>query len=66
MTTTRDAFRHALQDLAAKARAALPDLNGRVDGAVKLVLAGDVALRPDGTAEVASSTNPLTTYLAFR
>jgi hypothetical protein len=50
MSTTREQFRQALADLATKARHALPDLNGRVDGALKLVLAGDVELLPDGTA----------------
>jgi hypothetical protein len=59
----RQAWRQAVAEIATKARTALPALNGRVDGAVKLVLAGDVELLPDGTAQVASSTDPLTNYL---
>jgi len=62
-TATREQFRQALAELASKARASLPDANGRIDAAVKLVLAGDVELLPDGTAQVASSTDPLTRYL---
>ena len=38
-------------------RAKLPECNGRVDSAVKIVLAGDVELLSDGTAKVASQSN---------
>jgi hypothetical protein len=62
MTTDRTAYRTALGALADKARAAVPTLNGRVEKAVALVLAGDVTLLPDGTARVGSGTAPLTTY----
>jgi hypothetical protein len=62
MMDTRDAYRQALHALADKARTAVPALNGRVEGAVKLVLAGDVTLLEDGTARVCSGSEPLTTY----
>jgi hypothetical protein len=62
-TAPRAQFHQALAKLASKARTSLPDLNSRIDAAVKLVLAGDVELLPDGTAQVASSTDPLTRYL---
>ena len=53
-TTTRHAWREAVAEIADKARTKLPACSGRVDSAVKLVLAGDVALQADGTAKVAS------------
>ena len=59
---TRDHFRIIIDDLAAKAKATLPENAGRIDAAVALVLAGDVALQPDGLAIVGSATSPLTTY----
>src|SRR5215510_8231629 len=59
---TRAAFRAAVVEIAAKAHAKLPECNGRVDSAVKLVLAGDVELLPDGTARVASQSSGTTTY----
>ena len=40
-----------------KAKAALPECNGRIDAAVKLVLAGDVNLQDDGSAEVGSASD---------
>jgi hypothetical protein len=52
MHTSRDRFRTIIDDLAAKARETLPECNGRVDSAVKLVLSTDVALHDDGTATV--------------
>jgi hypothetical protein len=61
-TSTRDLFRSTVADLADKARVTLPDSNGRIDSAVKLVLAGDVLLQDDGTALVQSGTDPLTMY----
>lgn len=48
--------------IAAKAHDKLPECTGRVDSAVKLVLAGDVELRADGTARVASQSNGQTVY----
>jgi hypothetical protein len=48
--------------IAAKAKAKLPECNGRVDKAVSIVLGGDVVLLPDGTAKVASQSSGTTTY----
>ena len=48
--------------IAEKAKAKLPECNGRVDKAVALVLNGDVELLPDGTAKVASQSNGTTAY----
>jgi hypothetical protein len=60
--TTRQAWREAVAAIADKAKAKLPECNGRVDKAVALVLAGDVDLLPDGTAKVASQSNGTTAY----
>jgi hypothetical protein len=60
--TDRDAYRHIVAEIAEKARATLPECNGRVDKAVALVLAGDVELLADGKAKVASQSNGTTTY----
>jgi hypothetical protein len=61
-TTTRQAWRAAVAEIAEKAHEKLPECHGRVDSAVKIVLAGDVELLPDGTARVASQSNGSTTY----
>jgi hypothetical protein len=58
----RKAYREAVAEIAEKAKATLPDCIGRVDSAVKIVLAGDVELLPDGTAKVASQSNGTTKY----
>src|SRR3989442_14017676 len=58
----RAAWRQAVADIAAKAKETLPECNGRVDSAVKIVLAGDVELLEDGTAKVASQSNGTTAY----
>src|SRR5919198_563644 len=58
----RAAWRAAVQEIAAKAHEKLPECNGRVDAAVKLVLSGDVELLPDGTAKAASQSNGTTAY----
>src|SRR5262249_20307297 len=47
---------------AEKAHEKLPECAGRIDSAVKIVLAGDVELVPDGTAKVASQSSGSTTY----
>src|SRR5215471_7862567 len=59
---TRAAWREAVAAIAEKAKAKLPECNGRVDKAVALVLNGDVELLPDGTAKVASQSNGSTAY----
>src|SRR5437773_12546265 len=58
----RRAWREAVAEIAEKAKATLPECNGRVDSAVKIVLAGDVELLPDGKAQVASQSNGQTVY----
>src|SRR5215831_19142563 len=58
----RQAWREAVAAIAEKAKAKLPECNGRVDKAVALVLNGDVELLPDGTAKVASQSNGATAY----
>jgi hypothetical protein len=61
-SSTRPAWRHAVAAVAEKAKATLPACSGRIDAAVKLVLAGDVDLLDDGTASVASQSDGHTTY----
>jgi hypothetical protein len=56
------AWREAVAEIAEKAKARLPECNGRVESAVKIVLAGDVDLLDDGTARVASQSNGTTAY----
>jgi hypothetical protein len=58
----RAAWREAVQEIAEKAKATLPQCHGRVDAAVKIVLAGDVELLTDGKAKVASQSNGTTRY----
>src|SRR5262249_46884218 len=58
----RQAWREAVAAVAEKAKAALPECNGRVESAVKIVLAGDVELMADGKAKVASQSNGTTQY----
>ena len=59
---TRQAWRDAVAEIADKAKGKLPECSGRVDSAIKIVLAGDVALQADGTAQVASQSNGCTAY----
>ena len=61
-TPARKAWRDAVSEIAEKAKATLPECNGRVDKAVAIVLAGDVELLPDGKAKVASQSNGTTAY----
>ena len=61
-TPTRQAWRQAVAEIADKAKTKLPECSGRVDSAVKIVLAGDVELLADGKARVASQSNGETTY----
>src|SRR5256885_524166 len=58
----RQAWRAAVAEIAERAKQTLPDCTGRVDAAVKMVLAGDVELLPDGHAQVASQSNGATVY----
>jgi hypothetical protein len=59
----RSAWRAAVADIAAKAKQTLPECNGRVDSAVKLVLNGDVELLASGKARTASQSNGITEYI---
>ena len=52
LTDTRAIWREAVSVVAERAKATLPQCNGRIDKA--LVLAGDVEVLGDGTARVAS------------
>jgi hypothetical protein len=61
-TTTRQAWREAVAEIAEKAKAKLPECSGRVDAAIKIVLAGDIELMPDGTAKVASQSSGTTAF----
>jgi hypothetical protein len=47
-TGARAAWHAAVAEVATKAHAKLPECNGRVDTAVKIVLASDVELLADG------------------
>ena len=58
----RIAWRDAVAEIAAKAKAALPECNGRVEKAAAIVLNGDVELIADGTAKIASQSNGTTKY----
>ena len=67
MSTTfspdRTAWRETLARLAEKTKTKIPALNGRVEKAVKLALAGDVELHDDGSATVYSSSDPTRRYV---
>ena len=59
----RTAFRATVAEVAARAKARLPEaVNGRVERAVKLVLAHDVVRLDDGSIEVGSASDPLKVY----
>src|SRR5215470_6215247 len=60
--STRKIWRDAVAEIAEKAKQTLPECNGRVDSAVKIVLNGDVELLPDGKAKVASQSHGTTLY----
>src|SRR5215831_17102658 len=59
---TRKIWRDAVAEIGERAKQTLPQCNGRVDSAVKIVLNGDVELLPDGKAKVASQSNGTTKY----
>jgi hypothetical protein len=61
-TPDRAAWRQAVADVAAKASEKMPESVGRITAAVKLALAGDVDLLPDGGAMVASRTKAGSEY----
>jgi len=61
-SSVRQAWRQAVTEIADKAKATLPQCNGRVEKAVAIVLNGDVELLPEGKAKVASQSNGTTKY----
>jgi len=59
----RVAWRQAVSEVAERAKAALPtEVNGRIEKAVAIVLAGNVELLEGGKAKVASQSNGQTVY----
>src|SRR6266702_310350 len=56
------AWREAVQEIAEKAKATLPDCAGRVDRAVQIVLNYDVEVLPDGKTRVCSQSNGQVVY----
>ena len=61
--TPRQTFRALVAEIAAKAKATLPQaVNGRIESAVKLVLSQDVEPQADGSILVGSSSDPLKQY----
>jgi hypothetical protein len=62
LSPDRELFRTIVAEIAEKAKATLPEANGRVDKAVAIVLNGDVELLPDGTAKVYSQSNGVQSY----
>jgi hypothetical protein len=58
----RAVWRLAVAEIAAKAHTKLPNSTGRIDSAVKIVLAGDVELLPAGGARVAIRTDATGQY----
>ena len=63
-TAAQQIWQEVVADLATKAKAHLPDANGRIDNAVQLVLGGHVVLEPDGTARVTSQQGTATYRIA--
>ena len=61
--TSRRIFRQCVTEVAENAHQALSTANGRIEAAVKLVLAGDVELLPDGKAKVASQSHGTAGYV---
>jgi hypothetical protein len=61
--TDRQQYRELVAQVAEKAKARLPQaVNGRIEGAVKLVLMGDVMPQDDGSIQVGSCTDPTKVY----
>ena len=58
----RTAFREAVENIADKARTAVPTLNGRVERAIQIILNGDLSIAPDGQGTIASQSNGTGAY----
>jgi hypothetical protein len=62
-TTDRQQYRELVAQVAEKAKARLPQaVNGRIEGAVKLVLMGDVMPQDNGSIQVGFCTDPTKVY----
>jgi hypothetical protein len=61
--TARQTFRATVAAVVTKAKAALPECNGRVESAEQIVLNGDVQLLPDGSARVGSQSQAATLHV---
>jgi hypothetical protein len=63
LTPDRQTFRATVAQVAERAKAILPqEVNGRLEGAVALVLQGDVWPQDDGSIQVGSCTDPAKVY----
>ena len=62
LSPDRPAWRSAVAEIADKAKAKLPECTGRIDSALKIVLAGDVELLQEGGARVASRSDGRMVY----
>jgi hypothetical protein len=60
--TNRTQYREVLASLVQKTQTRFPDLNGRLTNATKLALMDDVELHGDGSATVASASDPTRHY----
>jgi hypothetical protein len=58
----RKAFRDAVEEVANKARTALPQSNGRIDKAVHLILNSDISIDANGEGTIASQSNGTGAY----
>src|SRR3954470_6032735 len=58
----RVAFREAVEIVADKARTAVPELNGRVERAVQIILNGDLSISPSGEGTIASQSSGTGSY----
>jgi hypothetical protein len=62
-STARTQYRELVAQVAERAKAILPQaINGRLEGAVALVLQGDVEPQADGSIQVGSCTDPAKVY----
>jgi hypothetical protein len=66
LTPDRRRFRQVLSEMAEKAKAKLPESNGRVDKAVALVLSGDIAYDPQTSMALVNSCSDATKVYRVR
>jgi hypothetical protein len=65
-TPARKAFREAVEVIANRARTAVPELNGRMERAIQIILNGDLSIAPDGQGTIASQSNGNGAYAVGR